>query len=199
MATADGAVAPSAFARRALRTAVESAAITPIVCCISLVPLALNGSLLGQFALATYIGLVASMAGYAGRENPKRVGELDEPRYVNLVRSVVLFLYFNAIIFTGAFVGLALTMANYPELAFVAAALVPSVDAALARVGMPSLGLAGSVIIAAAELVGEFLSWVRSDSSLAAALQHTREYVTDIDAIYGEYQIRLDGAVAVWR
>jgi len=198
MATTEGTVAPTAFARRAVQTAVESAVITPVVCMFTLVPLAIAGPPFGPFALATYIGLVAGMAGYAAREDPKRVGEIDEPRYLNLVRTVVLLLYFNGIIIVGSAMGYAFVQAGFPQLAFFAAAIVPAVDAGLARLGMPSLGLAGAIILTSAELLGRLISRLTSDSSLAETLRESGEYITDLDSIYGEYQLRLDDAVARW-
>jgi hypothetical protein len=198
MSIATDSVKVTGFLRRGLRAAAESAVITPIICIFTLGPFVVSGPRAGTFALAAYIGLVTSTAGYAGRTNPKRIKNIDEPEYVNQVRTIVVLLYFNAMIVLGTTLGLAGELAGYGEFAYVIAVLVPAVDSALARLSLPSLGLAGGILIRATEIIGKVVSRLVSDSEFWDGISNSREYIPDIDTLYGEYQFRLDEMVRIW-
>lgn len=199
MANTDGSTKPIAVLQRGLGAAIESVVLVPIVSFPVLPALIAAGPPAGRFAAAAYAGIVASLAGYVARENPKRVKNIDEPEYVNTVRTVVIMLYFNTMVFTAVTLGFAFTVAGYGEIAFVAAALFPAVDATLARYSLPSFGLAGLAIIKLAEVLGTVIGRVISDSDIWDGLEQATDIFPDIESLYGEYGARLDETARVWR
>jgi len=138
---------------RKLYGSVEAAARTVIFLSVITGWMIITGYLAGSeaflYAISSVAGLGVYMSILPTEEEGTTIEDLTDSLALQVVLSVLLFSYFNAVVFISMVLGLAMHQLGYPAIALIVGALYPVYDLEIAKVRAP-LSIAGAFMISLA-------------------------------------------------
>lgn len=117
------------------------------------IPLFISASSLAILGWAAYFGVVFYMSSLHRVGETSTISELEEPRSVKIVASIMVLLYYNTIVMLSIISAVILYAADFTVLAIPAAILVPFIDGEATRRSYPSFGIAFMILPA-------IVSWI---------------------------------------